>query len=32
VKTSKGYVQKNWDKETPGQEYFDEMKRISKIK
>lgn len=29
-KTSKGYVQKNWDKETPGQEYFDEMKRISK--
>jgi len=24
------YTPKNWDKETPSQEYFDELKRISK--
>jgi site-specific DNA-methyltransferase (adenine-specific) len=28
-KTSKGYVKKDWDKEAPSQDYFDEMRRIS---
>tara|TARA_R110002012_G_scaffold116610_1_gene264324 strand:- start:28 stop:648 length:621 start_codon:yes stop_codon:yes gene_type:complete len=26
----KKYTQKNWDKETPNQQYFDEIKRVSK--
>ena len=26
----KKYTKKNWDKETPNQKYFDELKRVSK--
>jgi site-specific DNA-methyltransferase (adenine-specific) len=28
--TQKEYKQKDWDKTTPPQEYFDELKRVSK--